>query len=238
MKIIVMTDVHANLPALRAVLDAVNEDGYDVIIHTGDAIGIGPYPGECLDLLRNTPNVRFVMGNHDSYFANGLPELRPPTMSDGEAQHHRWTHAQLEPGLKAVVARWPYSLDIEEGGTKATFLHYPLGVSGRDFLPVIRQPKPADLDDAFSSLDSPLVFYGHDHAPRDLQGRRRYINPGSLGCSRDTVARYCSVELSRQAFTVEHLAVTYDRTGLFRAFEERGVPERHIIRRVFFGEDA
>jgi len=54
MKIVVITDTHANLPALEALLKAVRTEGYDAIFHTGDAIAIGPYPAECLDLLLNT----------------------------------------------------------------------------------------------------------------------------------------------------------------------------------------
>jgi len=238
MKIIVMTDVHANLPALQAALKAIKTGGYDIIVHTGDAIGIGPYPAECLELLFNIPNIRFIMGNHESYFVNGLPKPQPSWMSDGEVQHQLWTHAQLEPGLRTRMSQWPYSLDVENAGTKATFLHYALDASGQDFVRFIKQPTIADMDNAFSSLSSSVVFCGHDHSPFDLQGRRRYVNPGALGCSNEAVARYCSVELSRRGFKVESLAVTYDRTGLFRAFEDRNVPERHFIQRAFFGRDA
>jgi protein phosphatase len=56
MKIAVMTDVHANLPALAAALDAIRREGCEALFHTGDAIGIGPYPAECLDLLLNASN--------------------------------------------------------------------------------------------------------------------------------------------------------------------------------------
>jgi putative phosphoesterase len=235
MRIIVMTDVHANLPALQAVLKTISKDGYDIIVHTGDAIGIGPYPAECLDVLLNTPSLRFVMGNHDSYFAKGLPKPQPSSMSDGEVQHQLWTHAQLEPGLKTTIGKWPYSLNIENFGIKVTFQHYVLDVSGQDFVRIMRRPTITDLESTFSSPGSSIVFYGHDHSPSDVQGNKRYVNPGALGCSRDGVARYCSLELSRRGFTVEHLAATYDRTGLFRAFEERNVPERHFIQQTFFG---
>jgi predicted MPP superfamily phosphohydrolase len=55
MKIIVMTDAHANLPALQAALAAIQAEGYDLIVHTGDAIAIRPRPAETLDLLLATP---------------------------------------------------------------------------------------------------------------------------------------------------------------------------------------
>ncbi len=237
MRIIVITDVHANLPALQAALKAIGERGYDVIVHTGDAIGLGPYPAECLELLFNTPDIRFVMGNHESYFVNGLLP-QPPLMSEGEVRHHLWTHAQLKPDLKTKIAQWAYSLTIENSGTKATFMHYALDATGRDFVTVNRRPEVADMDRTFSLVNSPVVFHGHDHRQSDMQGRLRYINPGSLGCSKEAVARYYSVDLSPLAMTVDHLFIPYDRTGLYQAFEQKDVPERQLIQQVFFGRNA
>lgn len=84
MRIVVITDVHANLPALEAALDSIRAEGYDVLFHTGDAIAIGPHPAECLDLLLSTPNTRFVIGNHEAWFINGLPTPLPSWISEGE----------------------------------------------------------------------------------------------------------------------------------------------------------
>jgi len=237
-RIIVMTDVHANLPALQAALTDIREDGYDVIVHTGDAIAIGPYPAECMELLMNTPSLRFVMGNQESYFVQGLPKQQPSRLNDGEVEHQLWTHAQLGSGLRQTVSEWPYRLDIEEGTTKCAFMHYALDASGRGFVPIIKAPNAADLDGQHASVGASVVFYGHDHSPSDIQGSRRYVNPGALGCSKDATARYCSLEISRLGFVVEHHAAAYDRTRLFEAFEERKVPERAFIQRSFFGKDA
>ena len=65
MKVAVLTDVHANLPALEAAFEQLERVGYDVAVHLGDAVGIGPFPVECVDLLHSMPNMRFVRGNHD-----------------------------------------------------------------------------------------------------------------------------------------------------------------------------
>ncbi len=62
MKLGVLTDVHANLPALEAVLRLLESEQCDGIIHTGDAIGISPHPAECLDLLLRC-GAELVMGN-------------------------------------------------------------------------------------------------------------------------------------------------------------------------------
>ena len=108
MRIAVLTDVHANLPALQAALDAIHRAGCEAIYHTGDAIAIGPHPAECLDLLLSTPNLHLTMGNHDAWFVQGLPQPRPSWMDDGEVEHHHWVYAQLDPDLKRVIAGWPW----------------------------------------------------------------------------------------------------------------------------------
>jgi predicted phosphodiesterase len=236
MRIAVMTDSHANLPALQAALAAINKEGYDVLVHTGDAIAIGPYPSECLELLTSSPNIRLIKGNHESYFVEGITDLQPSSMSAGEVQHQRWTHERLGPTAKALISHWPYRLDIEDSGTRAMFVHYPLDESGREFLPIrLVEPSATQLDDAFCKVSASVIFCGHEHSPFDVQGRCRYVNPGSLGCSREASARYCVLDISPRGFTVTHHSVAYDMTALLQAFEQRNVPERELILRVFFG---
>ena len=145
-RIAVITDVHANLPALDAALAAIRADGPDAVYHTGDAIGIGPFPAEVLDRLLHEPGLRPVMGNHDGWFAFGLPDPRPPWMSEGELAHQRWTHAQLDPALGPVVAAWPWVIEEEVGGMPVAFLHYALDGTGRGFVDPIPASDAAALD--------------------------------------------------------------------------------------------
>jgi hypothetical protein len=93
----------------------------------------------------------------------------------------------------------------------------------------------SDLDRLFGGFVSELIFFGHDHSSCDLQGRARYVNPGSLGCHTRAVARYCVAEFHEGTFTIAHRAVPYDDAELQRAFEERQVPEREFINQAFFG---
>lgn len=235
MKLAVITDVHANLPALQAALRAIKQEGYDLLVHTGDVIAIGPFPAESLDLLLNTPNTRFVIGNHDDWFANGLPQPQPPWMSDGEVAHQQWTHAQIDPSLQAVVAQWPFMLNLEFEGVQTTFVHYWLDSSSRNFGRFINQPTATDLDQVFAEPPSRLFFYGHNHQFWDVTGLARYVNPGSLGCFERPVARYTIGEFMNGQFHIVHQQVHYLDDVLFRTFEERIVPEREFIYRAFFG---
>jgi predicted phosphodiesterase len=73
MKIAVITDAHANLPALKAALSSIKEEGCEKIYHVGDAIAIGPYPAETVDLIFETKNIKCVVGNHELYYLKGFP---------------------------------------------------------------------------------------------------------------------------------------------------------------------
>ncbi len=234
-RIAVFTDAHANLPAVRAVLTAIHAKGCDVIVHTGDALAIGPYPKETLDMLLNTPQLQGIMGNHEAYFVNGLPEPRPSWMSEGEVAHQHWIHRQLNAQHRERVAAWPYVIQRDFEGVRVGFMHYALDASGQDFAPVIQQPSAQDLDTLFEHWACDVIFYGHDHIAADLQGRARYVNPGSLGCYTEPVARYCIVEFQTGRYHLEHQRVTYDDAELYKTFEARAVPEREFIYKVFFG---
>ena len=229
-----MADVHANLPALRATLDRVKIEGCDLVVHLGDSIAIGPYPAECLDLLLNTPRTTLIMGNHDAWYARGLPEPRPSWMTEGEVEHQQWTHDRIGPDLRRVVAQWPYASEQVLEGVKMTFLHYGLTESGKDHALVIRNPAAPDLDALFKGYGSGLIFYGHTHGLEDLQGRARYVSPGSLGCWGRAVARFTVLTVEDGKFLVERHGAPYDGDELYTQFEKCDVPAREFIYRVFF----
>lgn len=240
MKIAVITDVHANLPALRAVLDAITREGVELIVHTGDAIAIGPHPAECLDMLLALPNARMVLGNHDALFAFGLPEPQPIWMSDGEVSHQRWTHAQIDPGLRAAVAGWPKYLALDLNGVRTAFVHYALDAAGQRLQTPLRNPTAADLDAAFSVYNpdgAELIFYGHTHKFSDVTGHARHVNPGAVGCGPTATAPYTLMEADGGGrYRLEHRSAPYDDAALAAAYGERDVPERAFISKAFFND--
>lgn len=230
----VITDAHANVAALAAALAALRHAGCARIYHTGDAIDIGSQPAECLDLLLSAPDVVPLMGNHDAWFAGAPPA--PGTVGHGELVHQAWTHAQLGAAQRVAMACWPYALEVEIEGVRLLFQHYGLAAGGREFVAPPGDPgDPATLDALFPGERAALICYGHDHQPRDVQGRARYVNPGALGCGSAALARYALLTCAAGRFTVEPGAAPYDDGPLLRAFDAREVPERDFIRRTFYG---
>jgi predicted phosphodiesterase len=234
-RIAIFSDLHANLPALEAFLVDVQDQDCNQLVHLGDAVAIGPFPAECLERLSGLPNARFVMGNHDSWLAHGLPQPLPEWMSAGELAHQDWVRAQVEPELVEFVAAWPFKITRQYGDQRVDFHHYALDDSGADFLPFTKGMSPADFDRQNQGSGASLVFYGHTHIAADMQGVRRYINPGSLGCYEEPLARYCILEFSDHSYSIENRAVRYDDADLYAAFESRAVPEREFLYRAFYG---
>lgn len=235
MKIAVITDAHANLPALQAALQAIRAEGVDEIYHTGDAVGIGPFPAETLDLLLNTPGMRFVMGDFDAYFVDGLPETCPEDMSQDAFEHQQWTNAMLDPLLRETLAAWPYVIEAEIEDVTLAFVHYALNDTGRAFLPIVKDATAEDLDKLFARHETQLVLYGHVPQKSALQGRALYINPGSLGCQTSATANYSVIDARGGNIVIDHHHVLYDDSSLYEAFEKRAVPGRVPFYQAFFG---
>lgn len=239
MKLALISDVHANFPALQAVVADIQQRGCHRIIHLGDAIAIGSQPAETLELLLSLPNAQFVMGNHDAYFAYGIPDPQPPYMNDGEVSHHQWTHQQIEASFggfaKAAMDEWPFLIQEEVEGVKIAFLHYALDETGRDFMTIERNPTVTVLAVIFAQVTANLICYGHTHWLGDLQGRKRYLNVPSLGCQPTAVAPYTILRVENGAVQVEQVQVKYDDSEFLAAYEARQVPERQFLRTRFLG---
>ena len=214
---------------------AVNQIGYDVLYHAGDAIAIGPFPCEVLSMLSSIPEAHFVRGNHDNYYVDGLPMPLPKCMSEGEVAHQLWTHNTLGSEWKKWLSSWPLQIDVEHDGVRFTIAHYGLSVPNGDFSPLVREPSTTDLDAVFGDINGEVVGYGHIHQASDITGERRYINVGSLGCAPKAIARFAIIDVTSGQYTVRYKEVTYDDSELHLAFETRNVPERDFIDKAFFG---
>ena len=110
-----------------------------------------------------------------------------------ERDHQRWVHAQLDSALRPVVAAWPYASSLRIEGLRLDFLHYPLNAAGGFRSPQDLTPEAASA--LFQLPTSTLVFFGHDHRQWNVTGgSTHFVNPGSLGCSEDPVARFVLVD--------------------------------------------
>ncbi|MEM8890417.1 MAG: YfcE family phosphodiesterase [Bacteroidota bacterium] len=232
MKIGIFTDIHANLPALEKSLHFFEEEGCDRIIHIGDMIGIGPYPRECLELALSHPKLECIMGNHDYWFAHALPENN--WMGEEEIAHQKWTHAQLAEDMKHEVAQWPFQIEFEaKADYKISCIHYALKENGWDFKSIAREPDEKAMDQIFAEIDANLILFGHHHIYHAFKTQKEYFNPGSAGCWNKPVARLGLLQIERDKISLKRVLVPYQDGNLMKAFDERKVPTRDFIRKVF-----
>ncbi len=235
--IALLSDVHANLPALDAVLAALEPEPIDAIWHLGDAVAIGPFPAECVQRLLALPNFRGVRGNHDGYAIEGVPVPQPRYMSDGEVVHQGWTRAQLSAEMRHQLAQWPTTFTTTVEGVVVHATHYALQPDGADFAPIRRNPTCADVADLFAetAISAELILYGHDHTQRDCHTTRRFHNPGALGTQPSAEAPYSMLTFDRGTVTIATRTASYDDAPLAEAFRTRNVPERVVLNDIFFG---
>jgi len=230
MKIVVFTDTHANLPALKALTREIKREGYDAAFHTGDAVGIGPWPGETLALLEAIPRLHLLAGNHDAWMCGGLPKGAARWLE----RHYAWLDGHVTRGQVKAAAAWPYLSEHEFEGVRAAFVHYALSPCGSKVSLPISDQVASDLDALIDRHSSLLVFHGHRHKASDVKGKVRYVNPGSLGCWHKPAARYAIARFHKGKVTIQHKAVPYDQQELLAGFSARKVPDRELLLSSYF----
>jgi putative phosphoesterase len=180
MRIAALYDIHANLPALEAVLEDVREAAVDLIVVGGDVLP-GPMPRESLDrLLALDMPVRFIHGNGDRVV---LAEMAGREISEVPASYReviRWTAQQLRPEHERLLAGWPSTCRVEMDERGAVlFCH---ATPRNDVECFTRTTSEERLAPVFAGVNASLVVCGHTHMPFDrMVGDVRVVNAGSVG---------------------------------------------------------
>lgn len=231
MKIGIITDVHSNIFALKAVLEALKD--MDTIYSLGDAIAIGPYPKESLDLMIKR-KIIMLKGNHEQYYLMDDAALDKHIISEGEINHQKWVAVQLGQAYKKVIEDQPMFLELKVNDVNIHLSHY--AIEGQTFKDILKEPDGSSLYKYFNGRANILYIFGHHHPIHDFEyGGSRFINPGSLGCSHDNLARYLVLEVDETGYKVYYKAVSYDKSALIKAMDDLKVPERTFIKPIFLG---
>lgn len=240
----VISDVHANLEALRAVLACVDDAAPDHLVCLGDVVGYGPEPGECVEIIEERCDL-VVVGNHDEAAIAGCT---PPTFRPHAAAGIRHAVSRLEPHHIEAMRRWPRRAAIGQLlVAHATFGLRPYeyvnsaGAAARAFAGL-----PHDDDPCFAAVGHthlPSAFWlSRDDAPepdrvgavalphatrfRLRDDRRHIINPGSVGQPRDDSPDAAWALIDTDSRTVEVRRVPYDVEATRRKLELVGLPQR------------
>ena len=234
MRILILSDVHANLVALDTVLAVAPP--HDAVWNLGDTIGYGPRPVECLDRMRELGPDVMLVGNHDLAAIGGLALA---TFNPVAATAARWTATQLRPDDVALLERLPASLVAND----VTLAH---GSPREPVWEYVTDDETASEN--FAHFGTNICLIGHSHVALfavlendrrdvgthlqllgdgetlDLTRGRFLINPGSVGQPRDRDPRAAFALLDIARATLTAFRIPSDIAETQRQMAEAGLP--------------
>jgi predicted phosphodiesterase len=236
-RIAVISDIHSNWQALKAVWARIQELGCDQVYCLGDIVGYGARPIECLEHLRKF-SVTCVQGNHDALVADGSLQLSFNVFSLAAVEHNRM---QLNAEQLEYLNSLPTDLEPEPGiilshgspGDRDRYLlHRP------DFVLLSEKMKSNDGGGIcfFGHTHLPVAFDGHDFIDRSIvkvpinRQEMMLLNPGSVGQPRDRDPRASFLYVDRQDETINFERVEYDVDRTREEILAAGLPERLAAR--------
>ena len=231
MRFAIVSDIHANMPAWKAVLTDIASNRIDRILCLGDAVGYGPQPLEVLSSLHQHVDA-FCMGNHDAAACGKFSVERFTPLA---AQLIAWTQKKLPRRALDFVGDFPLVLTGEgfrcahgDFGDPSAF-NYILA--------------PGDAQASWNAAAEPLLFVGHSHTPAihligasgtphriDAQdfslepGKRYIVNVGSVGHPRDGDLRACYVIHDTATGSVHFRRIPFDLDLYRAAMQSAGLP--------------
>lgn len=247
MRIAIVADIHANLPAFEAVLRHAQAAGrIDALWCLGDTVGYGPHPNECLALLRRYEH-RAVAGNHD---LAACGRMGTEEFNEAAAAAAQWTAERLEADSRSYVQdlpmvvsegdftlvhgslRWPeweYLLSSEQAQAHLELQRTPYSLVGHSHLPFVCIEEggkpPRHVGAPVPAVDGQAV---------ELGSQRLILNPGGVGQPRDGDPRAGYALYDSDAGVVTFFRVEYDIAATQRAMEAAGLPPR-LSERLSYG---
>ena len=238
MRYALVSDIHANLHALDAVLADIDRRGdIDAIYHLGDLVGYSAFPNEVVARLRDRA-IAGIAGNYDStvgtdYKHCGCKVENPEQETLAHISYEFTKHA-VTPSTKTFLSTLPFSLDLRPHGGHLRGPRLVL-VHGTPTLNTLYWT--ADRSDEFcltvarhvGLVAGDMIAFGHTHKPwhREVDGIH-FVNTGSVGRPKDGDPRagYVLVDFNHEAPRVQFVRVAYDVDGAVAGIRNAGLPER------------
>lgn len=238
MRTLIISDIHANLNALEAVLDAA--EPFDRVWCLGDVVGYGPDPNECIERLRDLPELECVKGNHDAAI---IGEIDMAAFNYEAQASLDWLARVIKPrnyawldslGERIVLGEttlvhgsprnpvWEYIMDIETAQINMNGFETDVCLIGHTHIPCIFQLEDVRTQDVGWYLLLPGNIFYID--------RKAIINPGSVGQPRDHDPRAAFMIYDDELGQWSFHRVTYDIESVQKRIRAAGLPHHHASR--------
>jgi putative phosphoesterase len=233
MKLAVVADIHANLPALRRFLEIIEEENIETVLNLGDTLQIGPHPSEVLRLVLSDNRFINIAGNNDIVlFDRDLYKGRIEMPRD-EIEHQEWTIKEVgEEGIRRVE-KMDRMKEFILNGVKTLLVHSRIN----DCIapPLIYEDKTlkemrSDYGDGYG-----IVLFGHTHKRLLIEDEHglMFLNPGSLGCDKEGKGSFCIMDIEEKV-QVAFRSADFSRRVIHEDLRKRNVPAHERIIRSFY----
>ena len=245
MRVAILTDIHANLPALEAVLEAIERAGLEKSWCLGDVVGYGAQPDDCARLVEERCELSLV-GNHDLAVTG---EIETDVFSASAAAAVEWTRENCEPKtIEFLKGLRPENTELEVGLYHASprdpVWEYVLAVDQARECMQEQSARVSLIGHShvalwFSDGTGPVGDSGGAQAEAgrelDLSQRQWLLNPGSVGQPRDGDPRAAWLELDTDEWKATYHRAEYDVDSAAEAIREAGLPEL-LADRLYLGQ--
>jgi putative phosphoesterase len=223
----VITDIHANLPALEAALARVDELGVESVYCGGDLVGYGPRPNEVCQLIE-ARGMLTIYGNYDFAIGRDLEDCGCAYIDKHDREIGQrsvnWTLAHTNERAKAFMRELPFDVRFDLGGKRVRLVHG----SPRKVNEYLFEDKPARTFERIAALaHCDVLVFGHTHKPWVREyGGVLFINCGSVGKPKDRDPRgsFAVLREGDAGIEVGIERVPYDAVGVAREMRDVGLP--------------
>ncbi len=242
MLIAVLGDIHSNLPAVEEVLKSIKQEKVDRIYCTGDIVGYGPYPAECIELVQDY-KINVVAGNHDLAVTDTLDDS---FFTESAKEIIGYTKSELSDSEKEFLENLP--LLLSEDGISIVHSSF----SHPELFDYILEPN--DVIECFMCLETGIGFFGHTHfftmyikkgeeindyievneSVLSYNNEKILINAGTVGQPRDGNTHTGYILLDTQDKTITIKRIPYDCNKIIEEMKRKNFPEK-LIERLLVG---
>ena len=223
-RVAIITDIHANLLALDAVLAEIDSLGVDATYCGGDLVGYGSRPNEVCARIEQL-GISTIYGNYDYAIARDLDDCGCAYITPHDRELGResieWTLRHTDQASKDFMRGLPFDVRFDVGGRRVRLVHG----SPRKVNEYLFEDKPAKTFERIAAgADCDVLAFGHTHKPWiHAYGGVLFVNCGSVGKPKDGDSRAAFALLDDGEATI--VRVPYDAAAASREVAEAGLPD-------------